>query len=269
MVVRVLHPPPPFNQTVLHIPPHAYLVIGGDFNAQVSNGFSHHSNTNRNGQLLLGLIHEHNLLMTNTPFCKPKSRLWTFRAPNKFKSQIDFILCRKRWRNSIMDSQAHSSYNPIGSDHRIVCAKLRLSVRAKKHSSKPRLNWDAITTNQDVASRIENQISSDWEVLERTQTNSYKDYVDICNKAGSVILPPRVAFKTSVRHTNEVNAARKVVISTQPETVSTAQTTLRNTYDETQEKHYHDILRAFDRCESTNALHNAWKLVKQLSGKKS
>ena len=51
--------------------------------------------------------------------------------------------------------------------------------------------------------------------------------------------------------------------------VFTAQTTLRNTYDKTQEKHYHDILRAFDSWESTNALHNAWKLVKQLSVKKS
>ena len=173
--------------------------------------------------------------MTNTLFCKPKSRLWTFRSPNKFKYQIDFILCRNIWRNSITDSRAHSSSDPIGSDHRIVCAKLRFSVRAKKHSSKPRLNWDAITTNQDVATRIENQISPDWEALERTQTNSYKDYVDICNKAGSVILTPRVAFKTCVRHTNEVNAARKVVISAQPETVSTAQITLRNAYDETQE----------------------------------
>ena len=66
----------------------------------------------------------------------------------------------------------------------------------------------------------------------------------------------------------EVNAARKVVISAQPERISPAQTTLRNTYDETQEKHYHDILRAFDSCESTNASHNAWKLVKQLSGNK-
>ena len=180
--------------------------------------------------------------MTNTLFCKPKSRLWTFRAPNKFKSQIDFILCRRIWRKSIMDSQAHSSSNPIGPDHRIVCAKLRLSVRAKKHPPRPRLNWDAITPNQDVASR------ADWEALERTQINSYKDYVDRCNKAGSVILPPRVAFKTSGRHTNEVNAARIIVISALPETVSTAQTTLCNTYNETQEKHYLDFLRAFDSC---------------------
>ena len=37
---------------------------------------------------------------------------------------------------------------------------------------------------------------------------------------------------------------------------------LRHTYDETQEKHYDEILGAFDSCESTNALHNVWKLVK-------
>ena len=74
-------------------------------------------------------------------------------------------------------------------------------------------------------------------------------------------------FKTSVRHTSEVNAARKVVISVQPETVSTAQTTLHNTCDESQEKRYRDVLGAFDSCESTNALHNAWKLVKTTIGK--
>ena len=69
--------------------------------------------------------------------------------------------------------------------------------------------------------------------------------------------------------TNEVKAARKVVISAQPETVSTTQTTRRNTYNETQEKRYDDILGAFNSCESSNAFHNAWKLVQQLSGKKS
>ena len=39
------------NQTVLHIPPYACLVIGGDL--KVSNGFLYLSNRNRNGQLLL------------------------------------------------------------------------------------------------------------------------------------------------------------------------------------------------------------------------
>ena len=53
-----------------------------------------------------------------------------------------------------MDSQAHSSSDPTGSDYRSVC-----KVKAQRESkAKPRLNWDAITKNQYVASRVENQI---------------------------------------------------------------------------------------------------------------
>ena len=43
----------------------------------------------------------------------------------------------------------------------------------------------------------------------------------------SNIPPPQESFKISVRHTNGVNAARSVVVNAQPETVSTAQTTLQ------------------------------------------
>ena len=57
-----------------------------------------------------------------------------------------------------MDFQGRSSSDLIGSDLRIVCAKLRLSVRTKSNPSRPRFNWDTITTNQDVAPRVENQL---------------------------------------------------------------------------------------------------------------
>ncbi|XP_038055821.1 craniofacial development protein 2-like [Patiria miniata] len=118
------------NDTIASIPLHALLVIGGDFNAHVARQFSYHSTTNRNGQLLSDFVNRNNLLITNTLFQKSSKKLWTHRSPNKYLSQIDFILCRKRWRNSILDSQAYSTSDPIGSDHRIVCAKIRLSLRS-------------------------------------------------------------------------------------------------------------------------------------------
>ena len=37
-------------------------------------------------------------------------------------SQIDFIVYRKRWRNSFSDCQVYAFSNPVGSDHRIVTA---------------------------------------------------------------------------------------------------------------------------------------------------
>ena len=51
-----------------------------------------------------------------------------------------------------------------------MCKKLKSIVGAKGNPTWPRLNRDDITTNQDVACRIENQIPNDWEELEITQT---------------------------------------------------------------------------------------------------
>ena len=69
------------------------LAVCGDFNAKVSSDtrFSCHPETNDNGERLLDLIDEHQLL-TNTRFQKPVNKLWTYEDPKKSRNQIDFIL---------------------------------------------------------------------------------------------------------------------------------------------------------------------------------
>ena len=109
-----------------NIPNHTFLAICGDFNARITGNFSYHDTCNQNGDYLQDFIAEFNLIATNTSFKKRKSALWTWRSPNGDLSQIDFILCRKKWRNSVYDSQVHSSSNPIGSDHRIGVTKCKL-----------------------------------------------------------------------------------------------------------------------------------------------
>ena len=87
-----------------HIPKHNVLVIGGDFNAHIGkeNGYkySFHKTTNRNGNMFTNFIHENNLLCLNTHFQKRAGQLWTHTSPNNFKSQIDFIIINKKWKNS-------------------------------------------------------------------------------------------------------------------------------------------------------------------------
>ena len=56
---------------------------------------------------------------------------------------------------SYINSQAYSSSDPIGSDHRIVCAKIRLSLRCTKTAARPRLNWSAMTSDKSLSSAIE------------------------------------------------------------------------------------------------------------------
>lgn len=63
--------------------------------------FSYDDSTNRNENLLLDFTSQHNLIIGNTNFLKPRPKLWTYQFPNRTLSQIDFILYRKRWRNIV------------------------------------------------------------------------------------------------------------------------------------------------------------------------
>ena len=50
---------------------------------------------------------------------------------------------RKKWRNSITNVEVYSNFSSIGSDHRIVSSKVRLSLRANRKTlpRKLRYNW--------------------------------------------------------------------------------------------------------------------------------
>ena len=45
---------------------------------------------------------------------------------------MDYILVNKKWRNTVKDAQAYNSFSSTGSDHRVVIAKLKLSLRCSK-----------------------------------------------------------------------------------------------------------------------------------------
>ena len=79
-----------------------------------------HKCTNRNGDFLQDLINETDLTPVNLNFQKPKGKLWTFTYPSGYHEQLDFILVRTKWKNSIRNIEAYSSCRSVGSDHRIL-----------------------------------------------------------------------------------------------------------------------------------------------------
>ena len=93
----------------IHIPKHSVLVIGGDFNAHLGkeNGYKYyfHITKNRNGNMLKNVIHENNLICLNTHFQKRSGQLCTHTSLNNFKSQIDFIIINKKWKNSVKTAE--------------------------------------------------------------------------------------------------------------------------------------------------------------------
>ena len=119
-----------------HVPQHNFLILGGDMNAQLgkSDGYkySYHDTSNRNGKKLHDFVKENDLFCLNTKYQHKMGRRWTHTYPNSSKAQLDYIFLNKKWKNSAMNCRAYNTFDSVKSDHRIVTAKFRLSLRANK-----------------------------------------------------------------------------------------------------------------------------------------
>ena len=87
------------------------LIISGDFNAKVGEGQQDDivgkyglGERNERGERLIQFCEENNLMIANTHFRKHSKNLYTWKSPGDcIRNQIDYILVRKRFRNSVKD----------------------------------------------------------------------------------------------------------------------------------------------------------------------
>ena len=94
-------------------PPKDILFITGDWNAKVGSqetpgvtGKFGPGVQNEAGQRLIEFCKENALIIPNTLFQQHKRRLYTWTSPDvQHRHQMDYILCRQRWRSCIQVSK--------------------------------------------------------------------------------------------------------------------------------------------------------------------
>ena len=157
------------NEATKVVPAHNFMIVMGDFNARIgkdSAKFTYYEITNRNGEHLLEYTLENNLIITNTTFQKKASKLWTCELPSLYRAQLDYILVRKKWKNSVTDSVAYNSFVSLGSDHRIVPAKVRLSLRANKTPLKKiKYDWSKLSSDPELQERYSVDVKNRFSAL--------------------------------------------------------------------------------------------------------
>lgn len=156
---------------VRDVPAHNFLAILGDFNARLGPEdapYTYHDSTNRNGTYLMALLMEHELLAVNTMFQKITGKRWTFqdRATGMLR-QLDYILVRQKWRNSILNAEPYSTFSSVGSDHRMVSMRVRLSLRVPKPSPKIRHDWKAFITDPGLQTRYTEEVRKRFRQLDK------------------------------------------------------------------------------------------------------
>lgn len=174
-------------ETALHATPTYYTILTGDFNAKM--GFKQdHAETamgkygygerNERGQRLLNFLHQENLHVMNSFFDKKPQRKWTWISPDgNTKNEIDLIITNKK--EIIKDVEVLNRFS-IGSDHRLIRAKVRLNVKMERTRMilKPRKKkWIPPENNdkyEETLARHMQNLESDLGDIEQTSNKIIK-----------------------------------------------------------------------------------------------
>ena len=153
------------------IPPHTVVIAAGDFNARIGKD-SHHSNsravgrysyheeTNDNGARLVNYSEACNMRSVQFRFPHPAKYLWTWMHANQTsKAQLDHILISGKWINSIENVRAYNCVE-LNSDHRILSAKVKISLRAPKELKCKRIkyNWSSFIDGSALRAQYEVEV---------------------------------------------------------------------------------------------------------------
>ena len=193
------------SSLVRSIPKHNLLVIGGDMNAQIGkNGnskYSLHNTSNTNGQHLTDFMIENRLTCLNRNYQKREGKLWTYTYANNSKAQIDYVFMNKKWKNRAINCDAYSSFEGVSSDHRIVTAKIRLSLRknATRTATSKHYDW-ALLNNRDIrVVELRNRFETLQEKTEKgTPNDEYENFVNAHIEAAAKCIPTRPRTKYRV-----------------------------------------------------------------------
>ena len=272
------------------IPKHNVLLVVGDFNAHIGKedaAFTYHEITNSNGKLLLDLAEENDLTITNTTFQKRSGKLWTYLSDmNGSKSQIDYILVNRKWKNSVKNVEAYSSFSSIGSDHRVVTAELKLSLRTTKTPPrKTAYNWKVLRGDGDLQQLYTVKVLNRYDQLcdnsESDITETYKNLIQANSEAAKELIPPKTRSKRKLMSSNpNVIAARTKVnnafsnyeqdpTSEREKMLQDEKANLKNVYDQAYEEELDRMISKVEQADARAKHAECWKLINEISGRKA
>jgi hypothetical protein len=118
---------------------------------------------------------EHDLLAANTQFKKRQGKRWKFLDRcTKVKRQLDYILVRKKWRNSVLNAEPYHRFCTVGSDHRVVSMRVRLSLRVPKPNHKTRYDWKLFSASHELQEQYTMEVRNRFQMHEAEESASEK-----------------------------------------------------------------------------------------------
>ena len=163
---------------------------------------------------------ENRLTCFNTNYQKSEGKLWTHTYVKNSKAKIDYVLINKKWKNSAMNCETYFSFEGVSSDHRIVTAKIRLSLRknAKWTVTTKHYDW-AILNNRDIRDKHVLELRNRFETLQEnteksTPNDEYENFVNAHLEAAGECIPTKLKTKYRVPWETLAVREKRVLVKT-------------------------------------------------------
>ena len=146
--------------------------------------------------------------MLNTNYQKREGKFWTYTYANNSKAQIDYVFINKKWKNSAMNCEAYSSFEGVSSGHRIIKAKIRLSLRknATRTATTKHYDW-ALLNNRDIRDKYVLELRNRFKTLQEktekgTPNDKYENFVNAHREVAEKCIPtkPRTKHRVHGKH---------------------------------------------------------------------
>ncbi|KAJ8397433.1 hypothetical protein AAFF_G00439820 [Aldrovandia affinis] len=272
--------------TVRDVPAHNFLAILGDFSARLGpddTPFTYHDSTNRNGEHLAALLTEHELLAANTLFRKRMGKRWTFQdRATGMTRQLDYILVRRKWRTSILNAESYSTFDSVGSDHRVVSTRVRLSLSVPKPSPRIHYDWEAFSQSPDLQARYTVEVRNRFQLLatEEGPSTAYERFVAANMEATRECVPTmeRIRVSPRSRHPEVVQARAKVEearrsfdrerTTERRGVLNEVKQLLFSTYDKIEGEELMEKVRRVEAAQGEQQYGESWRVINEMSGRK-
>ena len=201
------------SSAVKQVPKHNILIVLGDFNANLDKNlakYSYNKTSNANGKLVNNFIQESNLFVANAYFQKKPVKFWTYISDmSSRKTLVDHIMVNKKWKNSVHICESYNTFSSLGSDHRVVTMKMKLSFRQSKTVSRGK-NYDwSVLKNKEIKDNYTIELKNRFESLRienETSTETYENLVQANKETAKELIPK----KTKTKQMNIANDQRVI-----------------------------------------------------------
>ena len=229
-------------------------------------------------------MEEYQLLAANSQFQKKKGKLWTWISPHKTNHQIDYIIVRKKWRKSIRNCEAYNTLISLGSYHRIVVAKVILSLRATKHKMKIKQKyvWSDLSVQVKLQEKYANDVKEKFNIQsldEESLSKKFERLVEAINETAvgcmRQITKPRRKLNSDdpriIRARNAISTAYKTITGKKGHSNLYKQKKFEmyQIYKEINDEDLEKKVLKIEQADRSMRYLESWSLINEISGRKS